>query len=209
VPVDILIPDGPPGTYRVTGVVDGLFGTLVLEDNGNDDKPVMSSDGKGVLFFFDTTLPPGASYDVKVKSAPTNFNCTVANGQGTVGMGNVMDIVVNCVGDPGIRCGTGYCALGDSCCVATGVCNSVTACASLAMPCDDTADCTGGICCAELNGGGQVVQRVVCEPLATCQAVSHYEVLCDPGAPGGDSACTASQMCLATSKLSGYHSCQP
>lgn len=202
--IDSPIPDGPPGTYRIIGAVNGLtLGTLVLENNGGDDL-TLTKDG---AFFFSTPLVMGSLYDVKVKTQPSPLMCTVANGSGTVGSMDVGDIVVSCVGDAGTKCGTTYCAVGDSCCVATGVCNSVTACASLKMPCDDTADCSGGVCCAELNGGGNVVQSIICEPLATCESGNH-EVLCDPDAPGGDPACTASQMCLASPLLSGYHSCQ-
>jgi hypothetical protein len=202
--IDALIPDGPPGTHRIIGAVSGLFaGTLVLQNNGGDDLPLTTNGA----FYFATALMMGASYDVTVKTQPMPLTCDVANPSGTVGSEDVKNIVVSCTGDPGIKCGTTYCAVGDTCCLDTAKCTSVAGCGSLKMPCDDTADCTGGVCCAELNGGGNTVQNIICETLTSCENGNH-EVLCDPDAPGGDPACTAPQMCVASPLLSGYHFCQ-
>ena len=53
--------------YSIGGIVSGLSGTVVLQDNGGDDLTV-SGDG---AFQFATKLPSGAAYSVTVKTAPS------------------------------------------------------------------------------------------------------------------------------------------
>jgi len=81
--------------FTVGGTVNDLEGSgLVLRNNGGDDLPI---DGNGP-FHFDTALPSGSRYDVKIAAQPVNPNqtCSVQNGAGTVGSGNVTNIVVTC-----------------------------------------------------------------------------------------------------------------
>jgi hypothetical protein len=82
--------------FSVGGRVQNLEGTgLILRNNGGDE---LTIDASGT-FAFDTALPSGARYDVTVAAQPRNpeQTCTVANGNGFVGDGNVTNIVVDCV----------------------------------------------------------------------------------------------------------------
>lgn len=82
--------------FSVGGTVRNLEGTnLVLRNNGGDDLRI---DASGT-FAFDTALPSGASYNVTVARQPgdPSQTCTVSNGSGFVGDGNVTSIVVDCV----------------------------------------------------------------------------------------------------------------
>jgi len=83
----------PSGTYSVGGTVSGLSGTLVLQDNGDDNLSV-SANGS---FTFATLLANGAGYNVSVATDPTGQNCSVSNGSGTVAAANVSGISVTCV----------------------------------------------------------------------------------------------------------------
>jgi hypothetical protein len=81
--------------FTIGGTVNGLEGTgLVLQNNGGDD---LTINGNGD-FHFDTALPSGARYDVRIAAQPGNPNqtCTVERGAGTVGSGNVTNIAVRC-----------------------------------------------------------------------------------------------------------------
>jgi hypothetical protein len=81
--------------FTIGGTVDNLEGSgLVLRNNGGDD---LTIDGSGP-FHFDTALPSGSRYDVKIAQQPGNPNqtCSVQNGTGTVGAGNVTNIIVTC-----------------------------------------------------------------------------------------------------------------
>ena len=81
--------------FTIGGVVRNLEGTgLVLRNNGGDD---LTIDANG-SFQFDTALPTGAHYDVKIAEQPRNPNqtCRLTNGAGTVGTSNVTNIVVEC-----------------------------------------------------------------------------------------------------------------
>jgi hypothetical protein len=197
----LVIPDGPPGTYRIVLDIDGLAaGSVVLENNGSDE---LTASGNGT-FFFATALATGAPYDVTVKSQPMPQSCAVASGTGVVGQADVTDIAVRCT--PGIACGTTYCLVGDACCYVDGTCNSTAACGGVKLFCDDSADCPGAICCGELKSATQRKQAVCTATVADCEALDPTnEVLCDPA---GDAACTTAQQCLPSSKFIGYHSCQ-
>jgi hypothetical protein len=93
--VDNVVVSCSTADFTVGGTVNGLEGSgLVLRNNGGDD---LTIDGNGA-FHFDTALPSGARYDVKVAEQPRNPNqtCRVDNGAGTVGSSNVTSIVVTC-----------------------------------------------------------------------------------------------------------------
>ena len=85
---------GGGGTTRhsVGGVVSGLSGTLVLQNNGGDDLTVTRNGG----FTFPTLVVQGSSYSVTVLTQPANQLCTVANGTG-VASANVSNVSVTCV----------------------------------------------------------------------------------------------------------------
>jgi hypothetical protein len=79
--------------YSVGGTVSGLSGTLVLQDNGGDNKTI-TLDGP---FTFATALPYLAGYNVTVLTKPVSQSCTVSNGTGTIPLSNVTNIAVTCV----------------------------------------------------------------------------------------------------------------
>jgi hypothetical protein len=83
-------------SYVVGGAVSGLAGAsgLVLQNNGGDDLVVLA-DGPVA---FRTPVASGAGYAVTVRSNPSapRQTCTVADGTGTVGSGDVTDVRVSC-----------------------------------------------------------------------------------------------------------------
>jgi hypothetical protein len=82
-------------TFSVGGTVIGLQGSgLVLQNNGADDLAV----GDNGLFTFRSELASGASYNVTVRTQPSDPKqaCTVTNARGTIGSGDVGNIVVSC-----------------------------------------------------------------------------------------------------------------
>src|SRR5215469_9908302 len=84
-------------TYTVGGSVSGLSsGTMVLQDNGGDNLSVTANG----TFTFATSLPAGAAYSVTVRTNPAGQTCSVSNGSGTVGSGNVTSVAVTCATVP-------------------------------------------------------------------------------------------------------------
>jgi environmental stress-induced protein Ves len=82
-------------TFSIGGTVSGLLGTgLVLSNNGGDNLPIGADGG----FTFPKQLASGATFNVTVHTQPGSPTqaCTVGNGSGTVGAGNVTSVVVNC-----------------------------------------------------------------------------------------------------------------
>ncbi|NOZ24904.1 MAG: hypothetical protein GXO94_02280 [Nitrospirae bacterium] len=80
------------GGYGVEVTVSGLSGTVVLQNNGDDDLTV-TSDG---TFEFETSLPVGSAYEVTVDRQPYGQSCFVANGTGTIADADVTDVTVEC-----------------------------------------------------------------------------------------------------------------
>jgi uncharacterized protein (UPF0179 family) len=81
-------------TFSVGGTVIGLQGSgLVLQNNGADDLAV--SEGQ---FTFGSQLASGATYNVTVKTQPSdpNQSCSVTNARGTIGAVDVTNVVVSC-----------------------------------------------------------------------------------------------------------------
>ena len=74
--------------YTVSGNVNGLSGTLVLQNNYGSDQ-TLTSDGS-----FSFRVASSAKYNVRVKTQP-NGKCTVSNGSGTVGA-DVDNVSVGC-----------------------------------------------------------------------------------------------------------------
>jgi uncharacterized repeat protein (TIGR01451 family) len=90
---------GQPGlrgsSFTVGGTVGGMVGTdLVLSLNGGNNLLVGANGG----FTFAQALNTGSTYDVTVVQQPVDPTqiCTVSNGSGTIGAGNVTDVQVDC-----------------------------------------------------------------------------------------------------------------
>ena len=79
-------------SYTVGGQVNGLTGTLVLENNGNDSI-TMNADGS---FTFPSVLADSSSYVVTVQTQPATQTCTVSNGSGTISGLDVRNVHVSC-----------------------------------------------------------------------------------------------------------------
>ncbi|NKI36028.1 hypothetical protein HFP89_12730 [Wenzhouxiangella sp. XN79A] len=81
--------------HAIGGTVTGAAGPgLVLQNNGGDDLAIAANGP----FQFGQLQLPGSTYDVTVLSAPSSPEqlCRVLDGSGTVGQGDVTDIVVQC-----------------------------------------------------------------------------------------------------------------
>jgi len=84
-------------TYTVSVTVTGMrhsYNGLTLRNNGADDLKVY---GDGTSSF-KTALAAGSAYAVTVASQPTgpDQSCTVSNGSGTIGSGNVTNVAIDC-----------------------------------------------------------------------------------------------------------------
>lgn len=79
-------------SFKVSGTVSGLSGTLELLNNGGD-AVTMAANG---IFSFPTPVAFGAAYAVTVRSKPAGQTCTVSSGSGTMGSGPVSNVVVVC-----------------------------------------------------------------------------------------------------------------
>jgi hypothetical protein len=81
--------------YTVGGTVNGLTQAgLVLVNNGNGE--LFNVSPPGGQFTLSKTVVSGANYDVQVRTQPTGQNCMVQNGSGTMGAGNVTNVLVTC-----------------------------------------------------------------------------------------------------------------
>ncbi len=80
-------------TYFLGGTVSGLAGgTLVLQNNGGDDRSLTTNDP----FSFVTKMAVSAAYDVTVKTQPSGQFCSVFNGAGIMPAADVTNISVTC-----------------------------------------------------------------------------------------------------------------
>ncbi|HEY7056794.1 MAG TPA: Calx-beta domain-containing protein [Vicinamibacterales bacterium] len=144
-------PPPPPQTFSVGGTVSGLAGTgLVLQQagNGTEVKPV--ADG---AFTFDTRLPSGAQYDVRVGSQPIGpiQVCSVTNGTGTVDRADVTNIEVTCITPP--PQGSLDATFGDGGKVTDGLPGGATA---MALQADGKIVLLGGLKLARYNPDGRI-----------------------------------------------------
>ena len=78
-------------TYTIGGTVDGLTGTVVLQNNSTEELSI-SSTGQ---FTFAGPVTHGSGYAVTVMTQPEGQVCTVNNGDGTA-EGNVSSVNVIC-----------------------------------------------------------------------------------------------------------------
>jgi hypothetical protein len=79
-------------TYTVGGTVSGLTGSVVLRNGG--ELLTVRADG---AWAFATRVRSGTPYSVTIATQPEGQTCSVANGTGTVGTGNVTDVAVTCI----------------------------------------------------------------------------------------------------------------
>lgn len=92
-------PAPAPVVFSVGGTVTGLAGNgLVLEDRAQFVSLPVAANGS---FVFNRAYSPGAGYDVRVATQPSNPAqvCSVIRGSGTVSA-NVTDVAVDCVTPP-------------------------------------------------------------------------------------------------------------
>ena len=78
-------------SFSVGGAINGLNGSIVLQNNGSDDLTLIENDN----FTFPTKVANGADYHVTVKTQPHPYFCTVSKNKGIVN-GNIEDVAVNC-----------------------------------------------------------------------------------------------------------------
>jgi hypothetical protein len=77
--------------YSIGGMVSGLSGSLVLQDNGGDNLTITANGS----FTFATKLAPGSNYSVTVLTQPSGETCSVTGGSGTANA-NVTSVSVVC-----------------------------------------------------------------------------------------------------------------
>ena len=82
------------GTFTIGGTVAGLASgdSVVLDDNGGDALTISTSGA----FMFATALASGSQYAVTIGTQPTDANCVVTSGAGTVSAANVTNVAVTC-----------------------------------------------------------------------------------------------------------------
>ena len=80
-------------SYSIGGTISGLTGTGLILANGSDTLAV-SSGATG--FTLPTNVAYTSSYAVTVQTQPSGEICTVTNGSGTMGAGNVTNVSVTC-----------------------------------------------------------------------------------------------------------------
>jgi hypothetical protein len=78
--------------FTIGGDLTGVVGTVVLDDNGNDQIALVH-DG---AFVFGTQLANNAAYAVTVAIQPPTAHCTVGNGSGHVANADVTSVAVAC-----------------------------------------------------------------------------------------------------------------
>ena len=81
--------------YTLGGTASGLQGSVVLTNNGSD--VTVNQNG---AFTFGSTVRFNTAYAVTVRTNPAGQTCTVSNGSGTVGAGNVTNVGVTCTDNP-------------------------------------------------------------------------------------------------------------
>jgi hypothetical protein len=87
-------------TFTVGGTLSGLYGTVVLQDNGADDLSLTTSlaGNANGSFTFATPVAQGDGYAVTVKTQPSYQTCSVSSGTSSGGSANVTSVEVVCKG---------------------------------------------------------------------------------------------------------------
>jgi len=83
----------PTRSYTVGGTIAGLTASGLVLANGTDSVSVAAN---ATSFVLPTALTPGTSYNVVVETQPTGLACSVANGGGAMGIGNLATVTVLC-----------------------------------------------------------------------------------------------------------------
>lgn len=83
--------------YLIGGTINGLLGTVTLQNNGGDNLDITSNG----TFAFATPVPSGATYAVTVLTQPAtpSQTCVVTEGSGSVTNTDVTSVVVTCTTD--------------------------------------------------------------------------------------------------------------
>jgi hypothetical protein len=79
-------------TYTIGGTVNGLVGSVVLQNNAGDNLP-LNANGS---FTFATPVAEDGSYNVTVLTQPASQICTVGNGSGLHVSTNITNVTINC-----------------------------------------------------------------------------------------------------------------
>jgi hypothetical protein len=92
--VDTVVVDCAADSFTVGGIISGLAGTAVLQNNAGDNITVTSNGS----FAFPTTVLSGTGYAVTVLTQPSTprQTCVVTSGSGTVTSANVTSVRVDC-----------------------------------------------------------------------------------------------------------------
>jgi hypothetical protein len=78
--------------FAVRGTLSGLTGTLILQNNGNENL-TLTQNGE---FSFPTMLASGSAYQVTIASQPSNQRCTVTSGTGSIDPSSAPGVTVAC-----------------------------------------------------------------------------------------------------------------
>ncbi|MDE2201895.1 MAG: hypothetical protein KGJ38_04120 [Burkholderiaceae bacterium] len=78
--------------FKVGGSISGLNGTVILQKNGADS---LSRSSNGA-FVFAAPVAQGGGFAVTVQTNPVGQSCSVANGSGTMGAGDISTVAVTC-----------------------------------------------------------------------------------------------------------------
>lgn len=163
-------------SFSVGGTISGLAGSVILQNNGGDDR-IVTSNGS---FAFATPVTSGGAYAITVLTQPgtPSQTCTVAQGSGTVGAAAVASPAITCVTNtfPVRAAVTGLAAVGlslangsdtapvstdgtvtISAAVASGASYAVSV---AAQPTDQT--CTPGAGASGMVGGAAVTVPITC-----------------------------------------------
>ena len=89
IPINITISQNQ---NTVGGLISGLSGTVVLQNNGTDVQTISGDGG----FTFPTPITEGNTYNVTIKTQPIDQMCTVNNGSGVMGSAKVTNVTVTC-----------------------------------------------------------------------------------------------------------------
>jgi len=86
--------------YSVSGTISGLSDSVVLDNFGDKSTITNSNQQISLPFGFGIQLIEGQPYNVVVTSQPLNQYCSVTNGNGTVGISDVTNIIIVCLDPP-------------------------------------------------------------------------------------------------------------
>ncbi len=88
----LVSPTSNANQFSIGGLVSGLNGTIVLQNNLTDSITINSNGA----FTFSTPLSLNSTYSVTVLTQPSSQTCTVSNASGTLSNTNIVNINVTC-----------------------------------------------------------------------------------------------------------------